>query len=85
MSSLDAGGGFLPLQQEPQRRKIQGTVVQVGAHVNSVSGCLKIEPCQYPWRCVHPSVGSWLWLQDCGREPAADTLLIGFATFNLRQ
>ena len=59
-------------------------VVQVGAHVNSVCRWLKIATSPYPWRCVHLSVGPWLWLQDCGREPAADTLLI-VATFNLRR
>lgn len=34
VSSMDAGGGFLPLQPEPQRRRLQGTVAL--DHMNSV-------------------------------------------------
>lgn len=68
MSSLDAGGGFLPLQQEPQRRKLQGIVVQDGAHATSVSGWLKIETSQYPWRCQRD--------HGCGFRTVGENLLL---------
>lgn len=69
-------GAFYPFSRNHNAENYK--VLGLGVVLRPVASArVKIETSPYPWRCLHPSEASWWWLQVCGREPAANTLLIG--------